>query len=1168
MEDASVPTLNCASAIHGGPSDNTSHNHSQFGGEHTETVRCSPDLLCASISESNPSLNSFDRANAAPSRQKGGNVSLALVRTFDLSRTFLGLPHNSIAAVLESRHAIEEQVPFFQKTSASKDSLLSSVGQHMNDEAQLILCEYTELLNKCQCLYEKWSAKPSWKQFRDAKRYDHKFEALRSKLDEKKTALLVAASVQRALSSLEEDRKSFLQQIAAVVTPTEPDGRDERAELNSEFLPQVLLQTETLDDEGTISGMSLDESLMEQNVAVPQELASLQTTLGGQDLCLIREGVEQTEADNVPAQKTIEGDDSTATSLDFRFDDIDDKRMVPLSDALSNNHTVKELRLDRNQIGDEGVASLASALRSNQTLIKLNLDGNNFGDRGAVQLAGALEHNRSITYLALERNKIASRGASAIAKSLSVNCTLERLDLSGNAIGTEGVAEIALSLQSNSSLTTLKLDDNRLGDDGARTVAEALRYNQTLTKLNVRNNHITDSGASTFEEVLMCNQTLTRLNLKGNEQISGELISKIQRSLQRNEASLVSGTTPWTSEERNRVVVLFSNPLVWRDEEGYIYPITATLNFKLEKETLQSCIRDSQKDINILFDVATDSRFQELVSGRCGCLHFSGHGMPAGDGHDSRIIFEDRMGGAHFLSPSDLSELLPSCREPFLVVFVAACHSQAIGQAFIASGARHVICCEHESELDDAAASEFTRAFYGSLVKGFTVKSSFSSGKGAVSVRFCAEESNKFMLLPKDEDHDVTVFAAKQLVQCNDRPVVQSHIPPPPYFLGRERVMHEVVSSILLGQRLVTVVGEQGIGMSSLACSVALYIEERLSSTLDINDVLYVERSTEHDDINGAFLVQLHEELFGTGMTIGSQERELTERICDVLNGSKVLIILDSVNELGDKICSFLHELFQKSGTVKVLITSVEPIGFSSFGVDEKCIDLSPLDTVSASQLFRKTCPHTDMLADRYDLVNILMALATSPISGRKKDSISTIIQAVKKGVPSQIVKAAQNVSKHDYNRLFSDPMDLVSAATLLGRTCPHANCYVGVDLDVRDILLCEIESDLGRMSSCVIRRTVRKGNPKRIVQTAQSMTQEQFHDLFYDSLDSESAAKLFGMVCPHFDPKNEDSIDSLSIFHSDHDCVPARVIKIATSLSKEEYEARLFDACCVGGVD
>ena len=147
-----------------------------------------------------------------------------------------------------------------------------------------------------------------------------------------------------------------------------------------------------------------------------------------------------------------------------------------------------------------------------------------------------------------------------------------------------------------------------------------------------------------------------------------------------------------------------------------------------------------------------------------------------------------------------------------------------------------------DSQLLDAAAKAFTRAFYLALAVGSTVANSFEIGKQAVAsspyVPNPSLEGEKFMLLPNDNSHDVPIFQTEYVKRwtqddycnCPD----SSHIPQTPEGLfanttgskylfwgfliyclfldweGRQVDMHRVITTLMATKRLVTLIGEQG----------------------------------------------------------------------------------------------------------------------------------------------------------------------------------------------------------------------------------------------------------------------------------------------------------------------------------------------------------------------
>ena len=88
------------------------------------------------------------------------------------------------------------------------------------------------------------------------------------------------------------------------------------------------------------------------------------------------------------------------------------------------------------------------------------------------------------------------------------------------------------------------------------------------------------------------------------------------------------------------------------------------------------------------------------------------------------------------------------------VVFLAACHSELIGDMFIKSGVKHVVCIKQKDEVLDAAALTFTKFFYKDLMEQKTVCDAFFAAKGHVEFRYKKFESDMFTLLPKQDAHE------------------------------------------------------------------------------------------------------------------------------------------------------------------------------------------------------------------------------------------------------------------------------------------------------------------------------------------------------------------------------------------------------------------------------
>jgi len=220
--------------------------------------------------------------------------------------------------------------------------------------------------------------------------------------------------------------------------------------------------------------------------------------------------------------------DSTLTSLDLGYKQIEDEEVQVLANALENNTNLTILDLGNNEIGSEGAQAIANTLHNNKTLISIDLSNNQIGDEGVQALASALENNTTLTILNLWDNLIGPAGAQALANALHNNTTLIILHLGINQIGDEGVQALASAIENNVALTSLNLRHNQIGDEGVQALANALHNNPTLISLDLGDsleleglsaldtiNAITERNKNIIPEI---SQVITRIIRHGSEE--------------------------------------------------------------------------------------------------------------------------------------------------------------------------------------------------------------------------------------------------------------------------------------------------------------------------------------------------------------------------------------------------------------------------------------------------------------------------------------------------------------------------------------------------------------------------------------------------------------------------------------------------------------------------
>ena len=99
-------------------------------------------------------------------------------------------------------------------------------------------------------------------------------------------------------------------------------------------------------------------------------------------------------------------------------------------------------------------------------------------------------------------------------------------------------------------------------------------------------------------------------------------------------------------------------------------------------------------EVAVHFDFATTESLRTALSLGCCTLHFSGHGKPGG------LCFEDGRSGLQVVSVGALKEFLSAGGISLQFVFVSACYSKAIGEAFVKAGVPHVVCVKVDSQVE------------------------------------------------------------------------------------------------------------------------------------------------------------------------------------------------------------------------------------------------------------------------------------------------------------------------------------------------------------------------------------------------------------------------------------------------------------------------------------
>ena len=171
--------------------------------------------------------------------------------------------------------------------------------------------------------------------------------------------------------------------------------------------------------------------------------------------------------------------------LSIERNDISVESIDSLCKALSANSSMRRLDMSDCHLTTSHCLCLGQLLRHpiHCKIEELDLSGCSLTSDGVGEVVSGLSDNHTLRKLRLNSNQIGSEGVVAIATMLKTNTSLERLELSRNALGDDGVRGLSEGLETNSSLEELVLNgDKSLGEEGVSLLLKCVEEKNTSLK--------------------------------------------------------------------------------------------------------------------------------------------------------------------------------------------------------------------------------------------------------------------------------------------------------------------------------------------------------------------------------------------------------------------------------------------------------------------------------------------------------------------------------------------------------------------------------------------------------------------------------------------------------------------------------------------------------------
>jgi hypothetical protein len=195
-----------------------------------------------------------------------------------------------------------------------------------------------------------------------------------------------------------------------------------------------------------------------------------------------------------------------------------------------------------------------------------------------------------------------------------------------------------------------------------------------------------------------------------------------------------SNFTNKNQDDALHFAILYSNPLVDIVEKKNRVQTALLINdpvdFSSECASILQCLESHKKLLNVHIECARSDQFITIIKEKPLIMHIMCHGDFDTEKQEFFLEFENSRAELLRMYPSKLKELLNGTDlSDIQLVFINACHSEAVGRAFLELGVNCVVVSQSEHKINDEFAKVFSRLFYDELIEGKPLALAFENAK-------------------------------------------------------------------------------------------------------------------------------------------------------------------------------------------------------------------------------------------------------------------------------------------------------------------------------------------------------------------------------------------------------------------------------------------------------
>ena len=308
-------------------------------------------------------------------------------------------------------------------------------------------------------------------------------------------------------------------------------------------------------------------------------------------------------------------DNKSLTYLYLPNNQINDDSLEIIAFLISKNPYIHTLNLGYNKFTSKGVGKLCNGLKAAETrIIELSLSNNNLDEKSLKYLAEALNNHQTISCLNLSYNNF-SKGncGTLICQIISQSTRLKNINLTACHLGlnTKNLFKI---LENDRNITYIDLSVNDIGNNTEifKALASMLEKNFYIKSLFLDTNYINDKDFDIIiHEGIIKNRNLNYLSLKSNK-ITLNPIKVLSNSIKKDKKKLLEQYLKNIKKPRKDINFFFQNKkqsnVLVRD-----YKFLEAIEPELEEKGILNSVKKNDHIKNILLDDNPISDSESLI---------------------------------------------------------------------------------------------------------------------------------------------------------------------------------------------------------------------------------------------------------------------------------------------------------------------------------------------------------------------------------------------------------------------------------------------------------------------------------------------------------------------------------------------------------------------------